>query len=74
MAPAGVCTAARGLVYALLPTRTDAGAGAEQRVVQFAESVAATVERSTGLTLHVGIGTSKVATVADVRSRVLCWN
>ncbi|MFJ2647649.1 PucR family transcriptional regulator [Streptomyces sp. NPDC087420] len=95
--PQALCTAARGLVYALLPTRTDAGAA--QRVVQFAESVAATVERSTGLTLHVGIGTParglddvpagrrtadrvlramerdtgtiKVATVADVRSRVL---
>lgn len=53
--PLALCTTARGLVYALLPTRTDPDA--QRRVVKFAHDVAATVQRTAGLTLHVGIGT-----------------
>lgn len=95
--PQALCTRAGGLVYALLPTHADSGA--ERRVVKFAEDVATTVRRSTGLLLHVGIGAAtarlddvpasrrtadrvlralaadtdriRVATVTDVRSRVM---
>ncbi|MEW1859953.1 helix-turn-helix domain-containing protein [Streptomyces sp. NBC_00669] len=52
--PQALCTTTGGLVYALLPTRTDAGA--ERRVVKFAENVVSTVQRSAGLALRVGIG------------------
>lgn len=52
--PQALCTTTGGLVYALLPTRTDPGA--ERRVVRFAENVVTTVQRSAGLALQVGIG------------------
>lgn len=52
--PQALCTTTGGLVYALLPTRTDPGA--ERRVVKFAENVVTTVLRSAGLALRAGIG------------------
>ncbi|HET6500568.1 MAG TPA: helix-turn-helix domain-containing protein [Amycolatopsis sp.] len=52
--PQSVCTTVKGVVYALLPTRTDPGV--DQRIKKFADNVVATVQRGTGLALHVGIG------------------
>jgi hypothetical protein len=52
--PQALCTTAGDLVYALIPTRIDPGA--ERRVTKFAHDVAATVLRTAGLVLHVGIG------------------
>lgn len=52
--PQALCTTTGGLVYALLPTRTDPGA--ERRVVKFAENVVTTVRRTAGLDLLAGIG------------------
>ncbi|RFU87000.1 PucR family transcriptional regulator [Streptomyces triticagri] len=52
--PQALCVAAGATVYALLPVRNDAGA--QQRVVKFAENVCDTVRRSTQVVLKAGIG------------------
>jgi len=52
--PQALCTTAGDRVYALLPTHPDPTAA--RRVVKFGRDVAATMRRTTGLVLHVGIG------------------
>jgi hypothetical protein len=53
--PQSVCTTVNGVVYALLPVRTDPGL--DQRIKKFADNVVGAVQRSTGLAFQVGIGT-----------------
>lgn len=65
--PQALCTIAGGVVYALIPVGSDAGA--RRRVVKFAHDVAETVQRSAGVAVHVAIAdrTARLDDVAAAR-------
>jgi sugar diacid utilization regulator len=63
--PQALCTIAGGVVYALIPVSEDAGA--RRRVVKFARDVAATVQRSAGVAVHVAAA-DPAARLDDVAS------